>query len=115
MSSFLLHSYVGELVAMAAKQEPICCTAQGKRNPWILFWNIFVLEYRELFTRRLTKGVGKFCSCKHNTACCTVCCTGVLAHRDVKAPGPTVQPSSFDVTQCQYLPCGTHNHTITNT
>ena len=24
-------------------------------------------------------------------------------------------PSCFDVTQCQYLPCGTRNHTITNT
>ena len=24
-------------------------------------------------------------------------------------------PSCFDATQCQYLPCGTHNHTITNT
>ena len=24
-------------------------------------------------------------------------------------------PSCFDVTQCQYLPCGNRNHTITNT
>ena len=37
----------------------------------------------------------------------------ILALCDVKALGPTV--SCFDVTQCQYLPCGTRNHTITNT